>query len=69
MATYTQIQLFVAEKYGWIPETCWIADVKRKCGLPAKDAPNRKSNESVKPCPPEKRRAIEEAFRYFGMIE
>jgi hypothetical protein len=68
MATYTQIQLYVAEKFGWIPETCWIADAKRKCGLPMKDAPNRKNGISVKPCPDDKLPAIEEAFRHFGMI-
>lgn len=68
MATYTQIQLYVAEKYGWIPETCWIADAKRKCGLPVKDTPNRKSGISVKPCPADKLTAIKEAFRHFKMM-
>ena len=69
MATYPDIQAYVVKKYGWKPETCWIADAKRKCGIPVKDAPNRKGKESVKPCPDSKLPAIQEAFRHFGMIK
>ena len=69
IVTYLEIQTWVAKKYGWIPETCWIADAKRKCGIPVKDAPNRKGGESVKPRLDSKLEAIKEAFRRFGMIK
>ncbi len=69
MATYLDIQVYVISKYGWTPETCWIADAKRKCGLPVKDAPNRKGEFPVNPCPHEKLPALKEAFRHFGMIK
>jgi hypothetical protein len=68
MATYFQIQLYVTQKYGWTPETCWISDAKKKCGLPVKDTPNRKGEEPVKPHPEDKLPAIKEAFEHFGIL-
>ena len=56
------IQAFVAAHYGFVPQTCWIADVKEQLGLPVRRAWNRRG-EREKRCPPEKlppiRRAIE----------
>lgn len=68
MATYLQIQEWVASKYGWIPETCYIADVLESYGLTKRKAWNRKGEERKKPCPIDKRPAIEEALMFFGMI-
>ena len=68
MATYKQIQTWVKQTYGFVPETCWIADVKFQSGLPMRKAPNRKGMERVKPCPPEKVEIIRSALRHFGMI-
>ena len=69
MATYIDIQTYVIKKYGWIPQTCWIADVKEKFGIKVRPAPNRKGPMRENPCPPEKRPAIEEAMRRLGMIK
>lgn len=63
-----KIQPWVKKNYGFAPETCWIADVKYQPGLPMRKAPNRKSAERVKPCPPEKVKSIRAALRHFGMI-
>lgn len=52
MATYKQIQNFVQEHHSVNVQTCWIAHMKEKCGLPRRKAPNRISEDSrVKPCP------------------
>jgi len=68
MATYKQIQSWVKNEYGFVPKTCWIADVKHKSGLPMRKAPNRKGSERVYPCPPEKEKAVRAALRHFGML-
>lgn len=69
MATYKQIQEYVKEKYGFSPKTCWIAHMKEVCGVPVKNAPNRRSpNSRVFPCPADKEPAIREAFEHFKMI-
>jgi hypothetical protein len=67
MTSYRQIQEWVRQRYGFVPQTCWIAHMKELHGLPLRDAPNRRG-ERVKPCPPERRGPIEEAFRHFGMV-
>lgn len=69
MATYKQIQAWIKQNYGFVPETCWIADMKSQSGLPMKRAPNRKGVERVKPCPPEKMEPIRSALTHFGMIK
>ena len=69
MATYKEIQSFVKRRYGFNPKTCWIAHVKEEMGLPLKKAPNRQREQRKYPCPEEKKSAIEEALRNFGMIE
>lgn len=33
-ATYEEIRDYTKEHYGFVPKTCWIADVKEQCGLP-----------------------------------
>jgi hypothetical protein len=69
MATYKQIQFWIKQQYGFVPETCWIAHVKHICGLPMRIAPNRLGEERLKPCPPEKVGPISAALKHFGMVE
>ena len=65
-----KIQAYVRPKYGFQPQSCWIAHVKELCGLEVKMAHNRQSPEKrKKPCPPDKQEAIKEAFKHFGMID
>jgi len=68
MATYAEIQAYVQKHHGFVPKTCWIAHVKELNGLPTRRAWNRTGPERVAPCPPDKRQAIEEALRHFGMM-
>lgn len=68
MGTYKQIQAWVKQNYGFVPATCWIADVKFQSGLPMRKAPNRQGVERVKPCPPDKVKSIRATLRHFGMI-
>ena len=67
MATYNEIQALIRRKHGWVPQNCWIAHCKELKGLPLGRANNR-SGARKKPCPENKRRAIFEAFRHFGML-
>ncbi len=67
MATYSDIQDWVQQTYGWKPKTCWIAHCKDLAGLEPGTAWNRDS-ERKHPCPREKREPIFEAFRHFEMI-
>jgi len=69
MATYSEIQIWVKSKYGFVPKTCWIAHAKEICGLEPSLAPNRLSPDiRENPCPTEKLSAIRKAFEHFGMI-
>jgi hypothetical protein len=68
MATYKDIQDWVKEHHGFVAQTCWIAHCKELNGLSLRDAANRKGEERIKPCPEDKRAAIEQALRHFGEI-
>lgn len=69
MATDAEIRKFVQGQHGFIPKAGWIAHVKEVYGIPTlRGARRARQDRNVKPCPPEKREAIEEAFRHFGMI-
>jgi len=69
MSTYSEIQKFVQRRHGFVPKTSWIAHVKTLRGIPTRGAASRAGrSRRVAPCPPEKREAIEEALRYFGLI-
>ena len=69
MSTYREIQDFVQRHHGFIPKTSWIAHVKTLRGSPTRRAANRAGRgRRVVPCPPEKREAIEQALRHFGLI-
>ena len=69
MATIKEIQSFVKSTYGFVPKSCWIADVKEICGIYVKPAPNRRHlDKRENPCPLEKVNAIKDALRHFKMI-
>jgi len=69
MATYREIQDHIRARERFVPQTCWIAHVMSDHGLTTRLAPNRISaSERAKPCPHDKRAAIEAALRHFGMI-
>lgn len=70
-ATYQKIKEYVKEKYGLNVHTKYIAEVKRKHGLPMHDAPNKVDvpKREYPGCPEEKVKAIEETLKYFGIIK
>ena len=69
-ATYTQIKDYVLEHSGLKVSNLYISQIKRKCRIEVgKNYNLPKSEDSRQPmCPPEKEKAIREAFKYFGMI-
>ena len=69
-ATYQKIKEYVREKYGLNVHTKYIAEVKRKHGLPMHEAPNKVDvpKREYPGCPEEKAGAIEEALQYFGIL-
>ena len=69
-ATYTQIKDYVLEHSGLKVSNLYISQIKRKCGIGVgKNYTLPKSEDSRQPqCPPEKEKAIREAFKYFGII-
>ena len=68
MPTYSEIQKFVQHHHGFVPTTAWIEHVKVVWGLPTRRVANRAGRgRRVVPCPPEKREAIEQALRHFGL--
>jgi hypothetical protein len=63
-----EIQKFVQRHHGFIPTIAWISHVKVVWGLATRQAPNRAGQRrSLVPMPPEKREAIEQALRHFGL--
>ena len=68
MPTHSAIQKFVQRHHGFIPKPEWINHVKVVWGLPTRQAPNRAGRgRRVVPLPPDKREAIEQALRHFGL--
>lgn len=69
-ATYQKIKEYVKEKYGLNVHTKYIAEVKRKHGLPMHEAPNKVEvpKKEYPACPEEKAEAIEDALSYFQLI-
>ena len=69
-ATYNAIRDWVKEKYGYRVTNLNIAQVKQKHGIIERENYNKPSPDSKQPgCPEEKVKAIEDAMRYFQMIE
>ncbi len=69
-ATYDEIKAYVLEHTGLKVSSLYISQIKRKCGLDVGQNYNlsKKEDAKVPQCPPEKEKAIREAFKYFGMI-
>lgn len=65
--TYENIRAYVKETHGLTVSTLNIAQMKAECGLEM--ACDRSGDKRQPKCPPEKREAILDAFRHFGMIE
>jgi hypothetical protein len=71
MATYFEIRLYVEGKYGFVPNTSWIAEVNEQCSVPlVRVAVNRLGAERERHnrCPKAKIEPIKEALKHFGMI-
>jgi hypothetical protein len=70
MARYKDIQDYVRSKSGFVPKSCWIAEVLSEHGLTKSVAPNRKDGaQRLHPCPAQKRPEIENALKHFEMIK
>ncbi len=65
MVTYKSIQFWVKLRYGRVMQSCWIADVKARNGLPMRST---RTTPRKKPCPPQWQPVIEEAMRHFGWL-
>jgi hypothetical protein len=67
LATDLEIQKWVAQYHGFVPDPAWIAHCKQLSGLPVENV--RLYQEArFHPCPLDKQPAIRQAFRYFGML-
>lgn len=70
MARYKDVQEYVRATDGFVPKSCWIAEVLSEHGLTRSVAPNRRDGAPrLHPCPEKKRPAIERALRHFGTIK
>ena len=69
--TYKMITEYVKEKYNLVVKSTTIADMKRSFGLEVGDynVKEEKTNYRKEKITPEKRQAVEDALRYFGVIE
>lgn len=69
-ATYPEIKAWVLETYGLKVSSKYIGQIKTKCGFEKRENFNKgngKSRELI--CPPDKEKAIMEAFKHFGMLD
>ena len=69
-ATYEQIKAYVLEQTGLKVSSLYIAQTKKKCGLDVGENFNLPKSENARQpqCTPEKKEAIMQAFKHFGMI-
>ena len=69
-ATYEKIKAYVQEKHGFKVSNLYIAQVKKKFGLPMRiNYHLPQTEDAVQPqCPPKQEAAIVEALRYFQMV-
>jgi 23S rRNA (uracil1939-C5)-methyltransferase len=68
-ATYPEIKAYIKDKYGLCVSSLNIAQIKEKHGFEKRENYNKgKEGHRVPKCPPEKEKAIEEAFKHFGML-
>lgn len=68
MLTYKQLIEHIRQEAGVSVSSTQIAFVKRKYGLPVRERRSEKALDKVS-CPPEKERAITEAFRRLGLLD
>ena len=69
-ATYPEIKAYVKDKYGLNVTSLNIAQVKEKHGFEKRENYNKgKDGHRVPNCTPEKEKAIEDAFKHFGMLK
>ena len=66
-ASNQEIRNWVFRQHGLNIEMAWIADCKLECGIQVDDVRSLQQAR-FSPCPPEKRPAIKQAFRHFGML-
>lgn len=68
-ATYREIKEWIKAEYGMSVSSLYVAQVKDKCGFEKRQNYNIGENKAHVPnCPPEKEKAILEAFKHFRMI-
>ncbi len=68
-ATYPEIKAYIKDKYGLCVSSLNIAQIKEKHGFEKRENYNKgKDGHRVPKCLPEKEKAIEDAFKYFGML-
>lgn len=65
--TYANIRDYVQKTHGMKVSTLYVAQMKAECGLETQA--DRSGDKKQPKCPPEKREAILDAFRHFGMID
>ena len=68
-ATYPEIKAYVLEHFGLKVSSLYIAQIKEKCGFQKRlnyNIGEGKSKDLI--CPPDKEKAILEAFKHFGML-
>lgn len=68
--TYGDVADWVKKEYGLHVSSLYIAQVKRECGFDMMENFNKgKEGHRVPKCPEEKRKAILEALKHFGVIK
>ena len=64
-ATNLEIQKWVVRHHGFVPETGWIEHCKEAAGIASAGT---LVTAPTNPCPLERKPAIIEAFRHFGIL-
>lgn len=64
--TYANIRDYVQKTHGMKVSSLYVAQMKAECGLGTQA--DRSGDKKQPKCPPEKREAILDAFRHFGLI-
>lgn len=64
--TYANIRDYVQKTHGMKVSTLYVAQMKAECGLETQA--DRSGDKKQPKCPPEKREAILDAFRHFGLM-
>ena len=70
-ATYPEIKDYIWKRYGLNVSNLYIAQIKNKVGLEKRKRKNynvESGDSRVPACPPEKEKAIMDAFRHFNLI-